>query len=297
MKTCNTNITDLGAINCFNELGALRRLILMPLFDADGDANEWADKDAFTKSALQTKINSADIRDRIFPTEFLNNVEENREDVKVETDDFDIDHFIRHGVKSFQAIIFGASFTYLSNLSSLNFLSGWGVIGIDTNGNILHKTDSATKTKVQPIPIRSFYVADVSATSESVSKGMLKFKYALDGNDYLNLSIIKSSELDFDALSSTDLYSLEDVELEVSAQTIAGATVTAYVLEDGTKYPVYGLTAFTCLKGASPVVVTVASASEGVYTLTWTTTAGDHTITASADGYDIETTSFTVSGS
>lgn len=294
---CNDSFSNLGAVDCINKMGTPRRPIIVPLYDADGDLNEWANVAAFNKAALQAKINATDIKDRIFPVDFINNVEQTREDVKVETDDYDIDYFIRHGVKPFQAMIWGASYNYMKRLSAYNFASNLGVILIDNNGGVICKTDLATKTKVQPIPIRSFYVSDVPATADTVLKAKLQWKYALEGNEYLSLMYIEPSQLDFNGLSKVDIYSLYDAKISVGTPTTGGAVVSVFIDGNPTQ-PVYGLVAgdFTVLKGVTPVTPTIVSSVNGVYTMTWTTTSGSHTITATKNRYDFGTAvAFTIS--
>lgn len=294
---CNDSFSNLGAIDCINKMGTPRRVIIVPLYDADGDPIEWANLAAFTKASLQSKINATDIKDRIFPVDFINNVEQTREDVKVETDDYDIDYFIRHGVKSFQAMLWGASYNYMQRLSAYNYLSNLGVILIDNNTGVICKTDLATRKKIQPIPIRSFYVSDVPATSESVLKAKIQWKYALEGNEYLSLMYLEPSQLDFNGLSKVDLYSLYDVALTVGTPTTGGAVVSAYI-DGNINQPVYGLVAgdFTVLKGVTPITPTITTSVNGVYTMTWTATAGDYTITASKNRYDFgAAVAFTIS--
>lgn len=294
---CNSNFSDLGNLDCLSKMGTPRRLILVPLTDADGDANEFATIAAVTKTAVQAKFDATDIRDRFFPTAELANVEQVREEVKVETDDYGIDFFIRHGVKSFNAKIWGAWYQMLERLSTYNFASNLGVFIIDNKGNFVYKTDASTKLKVQPIPIKSFYVSDEDAGAESVFKGMISYKYDLEAAENYLVRYIDVDDLDFDGLSTTDVYSLYDVTLAVTSPTTAGGTITAYIDGDSDQ-PVTGLLLadFTLVDDASgaETIDSVTDNEDGTYTATWTVTNDGYVLSASKAKYDFTSASFTV---
>lgn len=293
---CNSTFANLGNQDCITKLGTPRRIIIVPLTDSDGDVNEFATVAAVTKAALQAKFDASDIKDRFFPTAELANVEQQSEEAKVETDDYGIDYFIRHGVKSFKAMIWGAFYQYLERLSKYNYLGNLGVIIIDNKGNLIYKTDAATKLKVQPIPIKSFYVTDVDAKADSVFKGSLQFKYDLEADDRYLIRYIDAADLNFDGLSTTDVYSLYDVTLDVTAATQTGATITCYIDGDSSQ----GVTGLVkadltlVVNGAGVSVTTLTDNGNGTYTAAWTANTGTATLTATKSKYAFNTDSFSI---
>ena len=79
---CNTEIGNVANADCPNEFKSVRRFILCPLVDSDGDAVEFANVAAFTKTNIQALLDASKIGDRIFPSALLSNVESPEAEVK-----------------------------------------------------------------------------------------------------------------------------------------------------------------------------------------------------------------------
>lgn len=293
---CNEQLSNLGNQDCFTKIGTIRRIIFVPTYKADGTVNEFANEAAVTKSALQAKFDAVDIQDRFFPTCELQNVEQSTEDPKVETDDYGFDFFIRHGVKSFKCMMWGVFYNYLRRMSKLNYVNNMSCFPIDNKGNLIYKKDSATGVKVQPIPLRSIYIGEVDAKADGVFKGALSFKYDLEGDDKYLIDYIDRANLNFDGLSTVDVYSLYDVTLTVTNPTTTTFALSAY-LDGKTDQPHVGLlkTDLVAVVAGSPEVpATLVDAGDGTYTGTWTVSSGAGTVTATKARYSFSTSSFNV---
>jgi hypothetical protein len=275
-------------------------LVLVPTYDADGDLNEFATKSAVTKAALQALIDNATDGNRIYPMPIIKNVEFTSDDPKVATDDDDQSYFIRHGQMMFAGMIWGATEVFIYKLSSFNYASNYNAYAFDNAGNMLYLTDEATKLKVKPIPFSDFYVGIIQATADDVFKAKVSFKFDLKGDSRYLLRHISAADLDFDGLSSSDLYSLEDVTLTVTSPTAGGGTITAKSTQEP-DISVVGLekTEFTLTDdaGGAETITTLVDNGDGTYTATWTLGADGYVLNASKARYDFNTATFTVTGS
>ena len=297
---CNNDVKNLGWLDCLSNLKHFKRLILVPTYDADGDLNEFATKSAVTKAAIQALINSETAGNRIFPMPIIKNVEFTSDDAKVATDDDDQSYFIRHGQMSCIGMIWGATEVFIYKLSSFNYASNYNVYAIDNAGNFIYLTDEATKLKVKPIPISDFYVMPVQATAEDVYKAKVSFKFDLKGDSRYLLRHINANDLDFDGLSTSDIYSLEDVTLTVGTPTTGGATITAKLTQEP-DINVVGLAKEDFIlkddAGGAETITTLVDNGNGTYTATWTVGADGYVLTAKKDKYSFNTATFSVSGS
>jgi hypothetical protein len=287
---CNTDFKNVANHDCANELSAIRRTIILPLYDKDGNVNEFANVAAFTKVALQAKLNAANIADRFFPTSMLNNVEAPAAEPKVEADDMEIDHFIRHGVESFKAKMWEVNHKYLARWANFNHKKNLGYFGIDTKGNIEYMTDSATELKVRPIPLESLYFDLENPQSESVFKGTISFKRNLQENKYLR-RVINVDDLDFNPLSTADVYGLYDVIISGSP-TGSGGSIT-FLIDGNASQPVLGLKKEDLVL-TTGTITSLTEVGAGVYTAAWTLSSGTFTLTGSKSKYSFNTLSFVV---
>lgn len=297
--TCNTAVTDLGNPTCPSLRGVPRRVILAPLYNADGSAVKFANVAAFTKSALQAKFNETDPEERFYPTKEISKVEFSYDDVVAPEDDYGTSAFQKHGNKKLKGVGWQWTDDYANKLSSFNYLQTWGIFEIFSTGHIGCLTDAATRTEIRPKPIKSFYVRPVM-DGDKVAMVNIQWTYDLEGSEVYKEKVIDKADVNFDGLSSVDVYALDDAVITVSAYDDAGGTVTVLVDNDADR-PVTGLVkadfVLTDDAGGAETITTVTEVGNGVYTFVWTLGKDDYVLDGSKNRYDFTAGTFTVTTS
>lgn len=286
--SCTAGKQNTQASKCNDLSKILRRLILVPEFDNAGAKNEIANVAGVTKSALQAKFDASDIDNRYFPLAKMENVENTRSETVYRTYNSGNKSKVEDGLRTFTGIIPFGDAILLGKIRSWG-CQKLGFYGVDKSGNFRYVTDSATKTKVQPILIdeNSFDVQLVEATDKEEQYIMIKFDYRRSVDDAL-LRTIPADELDFDALE--DIYALLDANVVYTSSSVNGVVAT---LTDDYGLPITGLVATDLtlhnVTDNATVDKTMVETSNGVYEITYTsaqTVADVITATFVKSGYD-----------
>lgn len=224
MTNC-INFKNLGAATCPNLAKIARRLEFIPEFDSSQTKNEFANEAAVTKAALQAKFDAANIKDRFFVTPLLENVEDIRSETTFQEFNSGNKKRVKKGVRHFIGYFTDEHPLLLEKLESWRG-QDFGINIIDSAKNYIYSTDKETKTKVQPILVdgESFDVQLMKSTDAEVNMIKIEFDYRTEAEDSL-LRYIDANSLDFNGLSSSDLYSLWDVESTFTSPVAAGVTV------------------------------------------------------------------------
>ncbi len=289
MANCCTLSNSQGDA-CPSILDIAKRIIVVPEVDASGAKNELANEAAVTKSALQAKFDAADKDDRYFPLSILENVE----DVRVEPTFFEFNSGrkakIKEGTRTFTGFIPFQGPEYLGKLEDWA-CSKFGIYVIDKSGNFVYATDASTKVKVQPIMVdqESFSAELVKKTDAEPVMIKITFDFRETEKDSL-IRAIDAADLDFDGLSSTDVYGLYDAFQVVSSISATGFVST--ITEETYKFAIEGLVAgdFSLYNDTDSASVSITSVAEvsGVYTfvIPSQTSSDSMTLTLSKATYD-----------
>lgn len=289
MANCCTLSNSQGDA-CPSILDIAKRIIIVPEVDAAGAKNELANEAAVTKSALQAKFDAADKDDRYFPLSILENVE----DVRVEPTFFEFNSGrkakIKEGTRTFTGFIPFQGPEYLGKLEDWA-CSKFGIYVIDKSGNFIYATDASTKVKVQPIMVdqESFSAELVKKTDAEPVMIKITFDFRETEKDSL-LRAIDASALDFDGLSSSDVYGLYDIKHVASSISTTGFTST--ITENIYGFGIEGLVEadFAIYNNTTSSAVTIATfaAVDNAYTFTFAaqTAADELKLSVSKGGYD-----------
>ena len=289
MANCCTLSNSQGDA-CPSILDIAKRIIVVPEVDAAGAKNELANEAAVTKSALQAKFDAADKDDRYFPLSILENVE----DVRVEPTFFEFNSGrkakIKEGTRTFTGFIPFQGPEYLGKLEDWA-CSKFGIYVIDKSGNFIYATDASTKVKVQPIMVdqESFSAELVKKTDAEPVMIKITFDFRETEKDSL-IRAIDAADLDFDGLSSSDVYGLYDIKHVASSISTTGftSTITENIYGFGIEGLVEADFAIYNNTTSSAVTISTFAAVDNAYTFTFSaqTAADELKLSVSKGGYD-----------
>ena len=290
MANCCTLSNSQGDA-CPSILDIAKRIIIVPEVDGSGAKNELANVAAVTKSALQAKFDAASKDDRYFPLSILENVE----DVRAEPTFFEFNSGrkakIKEGTRTFTGFIPFQGPEYLGKLEEWA-CSKFGVYVIDKSGNFVYATDASTKVKVLPIMVdqESFSAELVKKTDAEPVMVKITFDFRETEKDSL-IRAIDADDLDFDGLSSADVYGLYDAKHVVSSVSTTGFTST--ITENIYGFAIDGLeqadfSIYNVTTSSSVAISGFAESADGVYEFTFSaqTAADNLRLSLSKAGYD-----------
>jgi len=297
MKTCLCDLTFLntGRPSCMPMQDAARKLILVPLAQADGTLNRITLADTFDKAYVDAAINNADPYQRWYPIGNLLNVEDVRGDDVVETFEDGTSAKVQDAPGTFTAIIINQTPDYLRKIISWGCTT-FGAYVVDKQGNLIGDTVT-DPLYMAPLPINSATWSPkyIKTTDTTVPKVQLNFEWRQDFTDD-QLGMVLASE--FSGIDLLDIAGLVDLYGAVSNEATTGftMTITTDYGSAKTRAKVSGLVAadfdlneLTPTPGAEPF--TVVESADGVYDFTITTPASSTEtfalgIDAATLGYD-----------
>ena len=289
MANCCTLSNSQGDA-CPSILDIAKRIIVVPEVDASGAKNELADVTAVSKSTLQGKFDEADKDNRYFPLSILENVE----DVRVEPTFFEFNSGrkakIKEGTRTFTGFIPFQGPEYLGKLEDWA-CSKFGIYVIDKSGNFVYATDASTKVKVQPIMVdqESFSAELVKKTDAEPVMIKITFDFRETEKDSL-IRAIDAADLDFDGLSSSDVYGLYDIKHVATSISTTGftSTITENIYGFGIEGLVEADFAIYNNTTSSAVTISTFAAVDNAYTFTFSaqTAADELKLSVSKGGYD-----------
>ena len=288
---CASGLSNTGRPNCVPLQSVTSKLIMVPLFGADGTANfidltsplpTWADL-----------INEVDATKRWFPLPNFENVELPKADSQFEEANSGRMVFLRQGKRSFAGELWAedSTPTLLGKLQN-NRCVDFGVYIVDVNGNLVgSKHDGG----LYPIPVDnpSFNPTFTFATDSTTQKIMLGFDFDRLF-DESTMYMITPTEA---GVNFNDLNGLVDVNL--INEVIVATTITFdAVLDYGTalnpiKFSGAVSADFLLYNNDTIASVTVSAVEnlplEGNYTLTYIAQTGDSlTLSIAKAGFDGE---------
>ena len=170
--------------------------------------------------------------------------------------------------------------------------SKFGIYVIDKSGNFVYATDASTKVKVLPIMVdqESFSAELVKKTDAEPVMVKITFDFRETEKDSL-IRAIDADDLDFDGLSSADVYGLYDAKHVVSSVSTTGFTST--ITENIYGFAIDGLeqsdfSIYNVTTSSSVAISGFAESADGVYDFTFAaqTAADNLRLSVSKAGYD-----------
>ena len=289
---CASGLSNTGRPNCVPLQSVTSKLIMVPLFGADGTANlidltsplpVWSDL-----------INEVDSTKRWFPLPNFENVEMPKADSQFEEANSGRMVFLRQGKRSFAGELWAddSTPTLLGKLQN-NRCVDFGVYIIDINGNLV---GSKVGTKLYPIAVDnpSFNPTFTFATDSTTQKIMLGFDFDRLF-DESTMYMITPTEA---GLNFNDLTGLIDVNL-IDLTVVATSVTFDAVLDYGTalnpiKFSGAISADFSLYNNTTSATVSVTAVEnlplEGNYTLTYIAQTAADSLTLSIDktGFDGE---------
>jgi len=289
---CASGLSNTGRPNCVSLQSVTSKLIMVPLFGADGTANfidltsplpVWADL-----------INAEDATKRWFPLPNFENVELPKADSQFEEANSGRMVFLRQGKRSFAGELWAedSTPTLLGKLQN-NRCVDFGVYIVDVNGNLV---GSKVGDRLYPIAVDnpSFNPTFTFATDSTTQKIMLGFDFDRLF-DESTMYMITPTEA---GVNFNDLSGLIDVNLTDLTVVATSVTFDA-ILDYGTalnpiKFSGAISADFSLYNNTTSASVSVTAVEnlplEGNYTLTYTAqTAGDSlTLSIDKTGFDGE---------
>jgi len=289
---CASGLSNTGRPNCVSLQSVTSKLIMVPLFGADGTANfidltsplpVWSDL-----------INAEDDTKRWFPLPNFENVELPKADSQFEEANSGRMVFLRQGKRSFAGELWAedSTPTLLGKLQN-NRCVDFGVYIVDVNGNLV---GSKVGDRLYPIAVDnpSFNPTFTFATDSTTQKIMLGFDFDRLF-DESTMYMITPTEA---GINFNDLSGLVDVNLLNLSTTATDVTFDA-VLDYGTalnpiKFSGAISADFSLYNNTTSATVSVTAVEnlplEGNYTLTYTaqTAADSLTLSIVKTGFDGE---------
>jgi hypothetical protein len=274
---CNAGLSNTGRPNCVPIQSVTSKLIMVPLFDGDGNQN-YIDLTAPVPNWLDL-VNEVDATKRWFPLPNFENVELPKADSQFEEANSGRMVFLRQGKRSFTGELWAddSSPTLLSKLQN-NRCVDFGVYIIDVNGSLV---GSKVGDYLYPIPVDnpSFDPKYMFATDSTTSKIMVAFDFdRLFDEGTMYMITATEAGIDFNTLNGL-------IDVNFTNNSLAGNQLgTVLILDYGTAYtPIQfegGVAAdfAITINGVASTFTSVTEGPAGNYALLYTATAGDEIV-------------------
>lgn len=283
---CNAGLSNTGRPNCVPIQSVTSKLIMVPLFDADGNQN-FIDLTAPVPNWVDL-VNEADATKRWFPLPNFENVELPKADSQFEEANSGRMVFLRQGKRSFTGELWAddSSPTLLSKLQN-NRCVDFGVYIVDVNGSLV---GSKVGDELYPIPVDnpSFDPKYMFATDSTTSKIMVAFDFdRLFDEGTMYMITATEAGLDFNTLNG-----LIDVNFTANVTPGGGQLISTLLLDYGTAYNPIQFTGGVAadfaitINGVASTFTSVTEGPSGTYTFLHGGTPGDEIlISVAKTGY------------
>jgi len=267
---------NLGVSQCGFPLKVARRLIYVPILDANGDYNQLTMEEAALLASWTPKFDAANPLDRYYPLPNMENVEDVRADTEFFTWESGQKYKIRQGERTFIGRIPNETPSLYGRLQEWEGQQ-FGVYVIDNNGNLVFDyasveldpqgapgvfTDMARPIAVDGNSVDNMFIKPTYTDPEQI---MVQFDFAQEVNDK-NLYLIPAANLDYDGRTQ-DFYSLWDVYSSNEVWTVTASYETDLALEYSVPAAGFIIDDFL-YDGAAVTDMTVAELPIGTYTFT-----------------------------
>ena len=292
---CSEGLGNTGTVACLGDVKNTKKIFVVPTFDSTGVKNGFAISATLDAAFLTARLNDTDINKRWRPVDDLENVTDTIADSVFETAASGRKSFIKEGVRSFVAELWGAAVAcseYLGILKKMH-CTDMSVYLLDENNNLIGMVPATEDGNLYPIRCdkNSWEAKLVKATDTTQQKVALAFDIHPDERDE-QLRYFAETEY---TCNFADAVGLLDI---FSTNTSVGATISVLDLYTrfGTakvKEPMKGLLAadlaiYNVTDSLAVAVVSLTEAPDGTYTITYAaqTVTDVLRFTFTKDGFD-----------
>lgn len=266
--TCSSPFSNLGSNPCKDLRKVARRFILVPQVDSTGAKNELPSLASVDKATLQAKFDNTTIADRWFPTPEFENVESAQADPKVQEFASGRKIEVSEGVRTMSVHFPLQGAQWFGKLRDYKCIK-MAFYMVDADGNFIYSDCDGVVCPIK-IEFGSMNVQYLEATEDEVSMVKLTFDVKKSEDEALQ-KVIPASDLDFDALDESDIYSLWD-GVHVSSLTSDSGFTSKIDTDFGTKIGGLLQTDFTLFNVTTALAVTITGMTEspaGTYAFTF----------------------------
>lgn len=280
---------NLATKSCKDIMAVTRRVIIVPLYAADGTKNYISASNALLKSGWAAKFDNLDATKRFYPCPEMDNVSDVREETVFETLDSGRKVRIRQGIRTFMGYPIQEGAEWLGNIQKWQKKGNkFGVYLVDKDANLVYNYCSDGNLYPFPVASGSFDALFMKPDNKASEKIKIQWDYDVDNQDSDMRMIAASDFTDINLL--TDAYALLTVTATVASISTTGFTAT---LKDMYGYPVTGLLSanFALYNNTTSSSVTIATCTEtssGVYHITYTSQTSGNVLklTPTESGFD-----------
>jgi len=221
MKNCNCTLglTNSGIPNCQPVMKVARKLIVVPMFQDDGTANEIdLTSDTLDSAFFLGKRDNVDSSQRWYPLPKMENVETSRDNPIKEDFNSGRSITIQDGVRTFTGLLVQQYGTFLNKIEDYG-CDRVGVFIVDKDGNLIGISDTANKLRPIEIDGDSWKPILQWGDDTTSTKIQLNFNWDMDEQDR-NIRMIKKSDLDnYNLLSLNGLLDVYGRDLALPTST------------------------------------------------------------------------------
>jgi hypothetical protein len=270
---CNLTLSNTGGASCKSIMEVARKILIFPLFKADGTENTMTLAEVKTLTAWDAKITDAVAKQRVYPSTLLRQVTDLREDATYQDFDDGSRAFVRDGRRSFGAWMVNEGPILLGNMKSFRGGAALGVVILSTTNQFIYN-DCCGDDLVRAIPIDqdSWNPQLVKKTNGEAQYLSVEFDFSIEAKDEY-LRTVDACELEVGFNPVVQLKGLLDVEFSAASITINGCDLSVF---DAYGVAIEGLdltTGFTFTNVTATGTVALTSAVEtsaGVYAVLYT---------------------------
>ncbi len=267
--TCTTGIGNLGEPSCIKDFGLVHKLIAVYPNGSDGTANEVLSSQAIDQSFIDDKIQELEERDRWYVSPQIRDFEPTKEDPTYQDFDDGGRVQVRDGRRSYAGKFIDADPKFLEQLETIKCAGGR--FYIISNQNHFQGMSTSVEGTVAPLPIENLYAMfnyatgsvkqDVSFTLDLpiiVKDTMLISRYDVTGD-------LVNAEGLFPLLATLDNATASTMDITIQGAGTFGNS-SPFIGLVATDLSAYDVTD----DSAGTIASIAATATEGVYTITFT---------------------------
>ena len=292
---CSEGLGNTGTVACLGDVKNTKMLIVVPTFDSTGAKNSFPISSTLDQAFLDARINDVDQSKRWRPVSGLENVTDTIADSTFETAASGTKSFVKEGIRSFFAELWGAAVSaseYLGILKKMH-CTDMSVFLLDYNNNLIGTVPVTEDGNLYPIRIdkNSWEAKLVKATDTTQQKVALTFDFEKNERDE-QLRYFAETEYSADFAGADGLLDIFSTNTSVGTTSAVIDLYTRF----GTakvKEPMKGLLAadlaiFNITDSLAVAVVSLTESPDGTYTITYAaqTVADVLRFTFTKDGFD-----------
>lgn len=230
MKACDCleTLGNTGEAGCKPLFGVTKKVIFVNKYKADGTPTRLLISTLITPAVLTALLNNADPYQRFYPSPLLENVGGARADATYETAASGRKAFVKEGVRTTTAEVWGQGSEYKANLDQ-NRCADLAAYVVDIYGNLRGMILAEPDGYLYPIDIdnESFYTKLLPATDTTNEKLLITFDWAQTEED-ANLRMILAGDMTANWLRAAGLLDISAEYSNITTTTLKAKLKTRY---------------------------------------------------------------------